>query len=175
MRMHSFSADQTCVIFSWTLLLKLCKFSLNFTCILVVSYRVNSPFLPYDLLEGRRIDDVKSLCCRGLFSNRLQKTLKCSRNSGDARYRQRLVSHFYAKYSTGIKTMSWWVEREGVNEAVGKGRREGGGVELQSKFHQVTISNHIAIISLMILSSSDSTNGKVSVLRLSIPLKNLSF
>ena len=60
----------------------------------------------------------------------------------------------------------------------GGGEREegrGGGVELQSKFHQVTVSNHIAIISLMILSSSDSTNGKVSVLRLSIPLKNLSF
>ena len=69
----------------------------------------------------------------------------------------------------------YWVEREGVNEAAGKGRKGGGGVELQSKFHQVTISNHIAIISLMILSSSDSTNGKVSVLRLSIPLKNLSF
>ena len=186
MRMHSFSADQTCVIFSWTLLLKLCKFPLNSTCILVVSYRVNSPFLPYDLLEGRRIDDV-TICffCHtkknrvyvavGLFSNRLQKTLKCSRNSGDARYRQRLVCHFYVKYSTGIKTMSWWVEREGVNEAAGKGRKGGGGVELQSKFHQVTISNHIAIISLMILSSGDSTNGKVSVLRLSIPLKNLSF
>ena len=86
MRMHSFSANQTCVIFSYTLLLKLCKFSLNSTCILVVSYRVNSPFLPYDLLEGRRIDDV-TICffCHtkkntvydavGLFSNRLQKTL----------------------------------------------------------------------------------------------------
>ena len=62
------------------------------------------------------------------------------------------------------------------NGSGGKGRKGGGGgVELQSKFHQVTISNHIAIISLMILSSSDSTNGKVSVLRLSIPLKNLSF
>ena len=60
------------------------------------------------------------------------------------------------------------------NGSGGKGRK-GGGVELQSKFHQVTISNHIAIISLMILSSSDSTNGKVSVLRLSIPLRNLSF
>ena len=47
----------------------------------------------------------------------------------------------------------------------GKGGR-GGRVELQSKFHQVTISNHIAIISLIILSSSDSTNEKVSVLRL---------
>lgn len=53
----------------------------------------------------------------------------------------------------------------GVNEGAGKGRK-GGGVELQSKFHQVTISNHIAIISLIILSSSDSTNEKVSVLRL---------
>ena len=54
----------------------------------------------------------------------------------------------------------------------GKGGKGGGGrVEL----HQVTISNHIAIISLMILSSSDSTNGKVSVLRLSISLKHLSF
>ena len=61
------------------------------------------------------------------------------------------------------------------NGSGGKGRKGGGGVELQSKFHQVTISNHIAIISLMILSSSDSTNGKVSVLRLSIPLKKLSF
>ena len=187
MRMHSFSANQTGVIFSCTLLLKLCKFSLNTTCILVVSYRVNSLYLPYDLLEGRRIDDV-TICffCHtkknrvyvavGLFSNRLQKTLKCSRNSGDARYRQRLVCHFYVKYSTGIKTMSWWVEREGAMEVAGKGRKGGGGgVELQSKFHQVTISNHIAIISLMILSSSDSTNGKVSVLRLSISLKHLSF
>ena len=61
---------------------------------------------------------------------------------------------------------------EGRSKGSG-GERERGGVELQS--HQVTISNHIAIISLMILSSSDSTNGKVSVLRLSIPLKNLSF
>lgn len=65
---------------------------------------------------------------------------------------------------------------EGRGNGSGGEREEGGGgVELQSKFHQVTISNHIAIISLMILSSSDSTNGKVSVLRLSIPLKNLSF
>ena len=66
---------------------------------------------------------------------------------------------------------------EGRGKWSGGEREEGGGgrVELQSKFHQVTISNHIAIISLMILSSSDSTNGKVSVLRLSIPLKNLSF
>ena len=63
----------------------------------------------------------------GLFSKRLQKTLKCGRNSGDARYRQRLVCHFYVKYSTGIKTMSWWVEREGVNEAAGKGRKGGEG------------------------------------------------
>ena len=64
---------------------------------------------------------------------------------------------------------------EGRGNGSGGEREEGGGVELQSKFHQVTISNHIAIISLMILSSSDSTNGKVSVLRLSIPLRNLSF
>lgn len=65
---------------------------------------------------------------------------------------------------------------EGRGKWSGGEREEGGGgVELQSKFHQVTISNHIAIISLMILSSSDSTNEKVSVLRLSIPLKNLSF
>lgn len=65
---------------------------------------------------------------------------------------------------------------EGRGERGVERRGKGGrGVELQSKFHQVTISNHIAIISLMILSSSDSTNGKVSVLRLSIPLKNLSF
>lgn len=65
---------------------------------------------------------------------------------------------------------------EGRGNGSGGEREEGeGGVELQSKFHQFTISNHIAIISLMILSSSDSTNGKVSVLRLSISLKNLSF
>ena len=138
MRMHSFSTNQTGVIFSCTLLLKLCKFSLNSTCILVVSYRVNSLYLPYDLLEGRRIDDV-TICffwhtkkntvyvAVGLFSNRLQKTLKCSRNSGDARYRQHLVCHFYAKYSTGIKTISWWVEREGAMEVAGKGRKGGGG------------------------------------------------
>lgn len=65
---------------------------------------------------------------------------------------------------------------EGRGKWSGGEREEvGGREELQSKFHQVTISNHIAIISLMILSSSDSTNEKVSVLRLSIPLKNLSF
>ena len=58
----------------------------------------------------------------GLFSNRLQKTSKCGRNSGDTLYR-----HFYVKYSTGIKRMSWWVEREGAMEVAGKGRKGRGG------------------------------------------------
>ena len=63
----------------------------------------------------------------GLFSNRLQKTLKCGRNSGDARYRQRLVCHFYVKYSTGIKKNDVMTGGEGRSKGSGGERERGGG------------------------------------------------